>query len=144
MQSRITELESSLRRSTNRSLLLADKIPEDSIDDTLEYLDWAYSKVETGEGATKPEFGDWYKEARKSNKVLRAAMKPSVAAGALEDSTEVKPEPKAAPRPVSKVNVVPVKPGESGREVDLGKMKMGTPEWNAAKERLMKSAFARS
>ena len=144
MQAKVNDLEGQLRRSSNRALLLEDKIPADGMDDLLEYLDYQYGKIAVDEGAEKPAFGDWYKEARKSNKVLRAAMKPSVAAGALEDATEVKPEPKAAPRPVSKVNVVPVKPGESGREVDLGKMKMGTPEWNAAKERLMKSAFARS
>jgi hypothetical protein len=144
MQAKVNDLEGQLRRSSNRALLLEDKIPADGMDDLLEYLDYQYGKIAVDDGATKPEFGDWYKEARKSNKVLRAAMKPSVAAGALEDSTEVKPEPKAAPRPVAKTNVVPVKPGESGREVDLGKMKMGTPEWNAAKERLMKSAFARS
>jgi hypothetical protein len=144
MQAKVNDLEGQLRRSSNRALLLEDKIPADGMDDLLEYLDYQYGKLSVDDGATKPEFSDWYKEARKSNKVLRAAMKPSVAAGALEDSTEAKPEPKAAPRPVSKVNVVPVKPGESGREVDLAKMKMGTPEWNAAKERLMKSAFARS
>ena len=144
MQAKVNDLEGQLRRSSNRALLLEDKIPADGMDDLLEYLDYQYGKIAVDEGAEKPAFGDWYKEARKTNKVLRAAMKPSVAAGALEDATEVKPEPKAAPRPVSKVNVVPVKPGESGREVDLGKMKMGTPEWNAAKERLMKSAFARS
>lgn len=143
MQAKLTDLEGQLRRSANRALLLEDKIPADGMDDLLEYLDYQYGKLSVDDGAQKPEFGDWYKEARKSNKVLRAAMKPSVAAAA-EDAPEVKPEPKAAPRPVSKVNVVPVKPGETGREVDLGKMKMGTPEWNAAKERLMKTAFARS
>jgi hypothetical protein len=145
MQAKVNDLEGQLRRSSNRALLLEDKIPADGMDDLLEYLDYQYGKLPVDDGATKPEFGDWYKEARKSNKVLRAAMKPSVAAAAAaDDAPEVKPEPKAAPRPVSKVNVVPVKPGESGREVDLGKMKMGTPEWNAAKERLMKTAFARS
>lgn len=144
MQSKVNDLEGQLRRSSNRALLLEDKIPADGMDDLLEYLDYQYGKIAVDDGATKPEFGDWYKEARKSNKVLRAAMKPSVAAGALEDQSEAKPEPKAAPRPVSKANVVPVKPGETGREVDLGKMKLGTPEWNAAKDRLQKSAFARS
>jgi deoxyribodipyrimidine photolyase len=143
MQSKITDLEGQVRRSSNRALLLEDKIPADGMDDLLEYLDYQYGRISVDEGATKPEFSDWYKEARKTNKVLRAAMKPSVAAGALEDSTEVKPEPKAAPKPVAKQNVVQPKPGETGREVVLSKVKMGTPEWNAAKDRLAKSAFTR-
>jgi hypothetical protein len=145
MQSKITELESSLRRTTNRSLLLADKIPEDGMDDLLEYLDYQYGKVSADEGNAKPEFSDWYKEARKTNKVLRAAMKPSVAAAAVtEDAPEAKAEVKAAPKPVAKANVVQPKPGETGREVVLSKVKMGTPEWQSAKDRLAKSAFARS
>jgi deoxyribodipyrimidine photolyase len=143
MQSKITELEGQVRRSSNRALLLEDKIPADGMDDLLEYLDYQYGRISVDDGALKPEFSDWYKEARKTNKVLRAAMKPSVAAGALEDSTEVKPEPKAAPKPVAKQNVVQPKPGETGREVVLSKVKMGTPEWNAAKDRLAKSAFTR-
>ena len=143
MQSKITELEGQVRRSSNRALLLEDKIPADGMDDLLEYLDYQYGRISVDDGAQKPEFSDWYKEARKTNKVLRAAMKPSVAAGALEDSTEVKPEPKAAPKPVAKQNVVQPKPGETGREVVLSKVKMGTPEWNAAKDRLAKSAFTR-
>lgn len=145
MQSKITELESSLRRTTNRSLLLADKIPEDGMDDLLEYLDYQYGKVSADEGSAKPEFSDWYKEARKTNKVLRAAMKPSVAAAAVtEDAPEAKTEVKPAPKPVAKANVVQPKPGETGREVVLSKVKMGTPEWQSAKDRLAKSAFARS
>jgi hypothetical protein len=143
MQSKITDLEGQVRRSSNRALLLEDKIPADGMDDLLEYLDYQYGRISVDDGAQKPEFSDWYKEARKTNKVLRAAMKPSVAAGALEDSTEVKPEPKAAPKPVAKQNVVQPKPGETGREVVLSKVKMGTPEWNAAKDRLAKSAFTR-
>ena len=143
MQSKITDLEGQVRRSANRALLLEDKIPADGMDDLLEYLDYQYGRISVDDGAQKPEFSDWYKEARKTNKVLRAAMKPSVAAGALEDSTEVKPEPKAAPKPVAKQNVVQPKPGETGREVVLSKVKMGTPEWNAAKDRLAKSAFTR-
>jgi deoxyribodipyrimidine photolyase len=144
MQSKITELEGQVRRSANRALLLEDKIPADGMDDLLEYLDYQYGRISVDDGAQKPEFSDWYKEARKTNKVLRAAMKPSVAAGALEDSTEVKPEPKAAPKPVAKQNVVQPKPGETGREVVLSKVKMGTPEWQSAKDRLAKSAFSRS
>jgi deoxyribodipyrimidine photolyase len=144
MKSKITELEGQVRRSANRALLLEDKIPADGMDDLLEYLDYQYGRISVDDGAQKPEFSDWYKEARKTNKVLRAAMKPSVAAGALEDSTEVKPEPKAAPKPVAKQNVVQPKPGETGREVVLSKVKMGTPEWQSAKDRLAKSAFSRS
>lgn len=149
MQSRITELESSLRRTTNRSLLLADKIPEDGMDDLLEYLDYQYSKLEAGaDGATKPEFGDWYKEARKGNKVLRAAMKPSVAAKAAEvegevetvEAAPVKAAPTRAAIP-AKPNVVPVRPGDTGKEIDISKLKHGTAEFAAAKARLKQLAF---
>jgi hypothetical protein len=150
MQGRITELEGSLRRTTNRSLLLADKIPEDGMDDLLEYLDYQYSKLEAGaDGAGKPEFSDWYKEARKGNKVLRAAMKPSVAARAAEtDDGETAPVElalKAAPAaraPIpAKPAVVPVKPGDTGKEIDLSKLKHGTAEFAAAKARLKAIAF---
>jgi hypothetical protein len=148
MQARITELEGSLRRTTNRSLLLADKIPEDGMDDLLEYLDYQYSKLEAGADGAKPEFGDWYKEARKGNKVLRAAMKPSVAARAAEtddgDAAPVELAPKATPAraPIpAKPNVVPVKPGDTGKEIDLSKLKHGTAEFAAAKARLKAIAF---
>jgi chromosome segregation ATPase len=149
MQSKITELESALRRTTNRSLLLADKIPEDSIDDTLEYLDWTYSKLEAGaDGTAKPEFGDWYKTARRDNKVLRAAMKPSVAARAAEtDDGEAAPvelakAPAAARAPIpAKPNVIPVKPGDTGKEIDISRLKHGTAEFAAAKARLKAIAF---
>ena len=153
MQSRITELESSLRRTTNRSLLLADKIPEDGMDDLLEYLDYQYSKLEAGADGAKPEFADWYKEARKGNKVLRAAMKPSIAARAAEldneaETVEAAPT-KAAPAapPAARVaipakpNVVPVKPGDTGKEIDISKLKHGTAEYAAAKARLKQIAF---
>jgi hypothetical protein len=114
------------------------------MDDLLEYLDYQYGRISVDDGAQKPEFSDWYKEARKTNKVLRAAMKPSVAAAAAsEDQPETKVEAKPAPKPVAKQNVVQPKPGETGREVVLSKVKMGTPEWNAAKDRLAKSAFTR-
>ena len=153
MQNRITELESSLRRTTNRSLLLADKIPEDGMDDLLEYLDYQYSKLEAGADGAKPEFADWYKEARKGNKVLRAAMKPSVAARAAEPDNEaetVEASPtKAAPAapPAARVAipakaaVVPVKPGDTGKEIDISKLKHGTAEYAAAKQRLKQIAF---
>lgn len=148
MQSRITELESTLRRTTNRSLLLADKIPEDGMDDLLEYLDYQYSKLEAGDGGIKPEFGDWYKTARRDNKVLRAAMKPSVAAKAAEtDDGEAAPVElaKAAPAaraPIpAKPNVIPVKPGDTGKEIDISKLKHGTAEFAAAKARLKAIAF---
>ena len=149
MQSRITELESTLRRTTNRSLLLADKIPEDGMDDLLEYLDYQYSKLEAGaDGTAKPEFGDWYKTARRDNKVLRAAMKPSVAARAAEtDDGEAAPvelakAPAAARAPIpAKPNVVPVKPGDTGKEIDICKLKHGTAEFAAAKARLKAIAF---
>jgi chromosome segregation ATPase len=146
MQSKITELESALRRTTNRSLLLADKIPEDGMDDVLEYLDYQYSKLEAGADGAKPEFADWYKEARKSNKVLRAAMKPSVAAKAAEAEEEapVEAAPKAAPTRAAipvKPTVVPVKPGDTGKEIDISKLKLGTAEYAAAKQRLKAIAF---
>ena len=153
MQARITELESSLRRTTNRSLLLADKIPEDGMDDLLEYLDYQYSKLEAGADGAKPEFSDWYKEARKGNKVLRAAMKPSVAARAAEpdneaETVEATPTKAAAAAPPAaraaipaKAAVVPVKPGDTGKEIDISKLKHGTAEYAAAKQRLKQIAF---
>jgi chromosome segregation ATPase len=146
MQSKVTELEGQLRRTTNRSLLLADKIPEDGMDDVLEYLDYQYGKLEAGADGAKPEFSDWYKEARKSNKVLRAAMKPSVAAKAAEAEEEapVEPAPKAAPTRAAipaKPTVVPVKPGDTGKEIDISKLKLGTAEYAAAKQRVKQLAF---
>jgi len=150
MQSKITELESSLRRTTNRSLLLADKIPEDGMDDLLEYLDYQYSKLEAGDGGTKPEFSDWYKTARRDNKVLRAAMKPSVAARAAEpDDGEAAPVELAKATPAAparaaipaKPSVIPVKPGDTGKEIDISKLKHGTAEFAAAKARLKAIAF---
>jgi hypothetical protein len=151
MQARITELESSLRRTTNRSLLLADKIPEDGMDDLLEYLDYQYSKLEAGaDGTAKPEFADWYKGARRDNKVLRAAMKPSVAAKAAEvegetvetvEAAPVKAAPAARTAIPAKPNVVPVRPGDTGKEIDISKLKHGTAEFAAAKARLKQLAF---
>lgn len=151
MQNRITELESSLRRTTNRSLLLADKIPEDGMDDLLEYLDYQYSKLEAGaDGTAKPEFADWYKGARRDNKVLRAAMKPSVAAKAAEVEVETVETVEAAPAkaaPAARVaipakpNVVPVRPGDTGKEIDISKLRHGTAEFAAAKARLKQLAF---
>lgn len=146
MQSKVTELEGQLRRTTNRSLLLADKIPEDGMDDVLEYLDYQYGKLEAGADGAKPEFADWYKTARRENKVLRAAMKPSVAAKAAEAEEEapVEPAPKAAPARAAipaKPAVVPVKPGDTGKEIDISKLKLGTAEYAAAKQRLKAIAF---
>jgi hypothetical protein len=149
MQSKVTELEGQLRRTTNRSLLLADKIPEDGMDDVLSYLDYQYGKLEPDADGAKPEFADWYKEARKTNKVLRAAMKPSVAARAAADSEEevaavAEPAPKAASTRVAipaKPTVVPVKPGDTGKEIDISKLKLGTAEYAAAKQRVKQLAF---
>jgi chromosome segregation ATPase len=149
MQARITELEGNLRRTTNRSLLLADKIPEDGMDDLLEYLDYQYSKLEAGADGAKPEFSDWYKGARRDNKVLRAAMKPSVAAKAAEVEGEVetveaapaKAAPAARTAIPAKPNVVPVRPGDTGKEIDISKLKHGTAEYAAAKQRLKQIAF---
>jgi hypothetical protein len=150
MQARITELEGNLRRTTNRSLLLADKIPEDGMDDLLEYLDYQYSKLEAGADGAKPEFSDWYKGARRDNKVLRAAMKPSVAAKAAEVEGEAVETVEAAPAKAApaaraaipaKPNVVPVRPGDTGKEIDISKLKHGTAEYAAAKQRLKQIAF---
>jgi hypothetical protein len=150
MQARITELEGNLRRTTNRSLLLADKIPEDGMDDLLEYLDYQYSKLEAGADGAKPEFSDWYKGARRDNKVLRAAMKPSVAAKAAEVEGEAVEAVEAAPAKAApaaraaipaKPNVVPVRPGDTGKEIDISKLKHGTAEFAAAKARLKQLAF---
>lgn len=146
MQTKITELESALRRTTNRSLLLADKIPEEGMDDVLEYLDYQYSKLAAEPGAEKPDFSEWYKTARRENKVLRAAMKPSVAAKAAEPEDEAAGEPvrpATAPRAAipTKPTVIPVKPGDTGKEIDISKLKHGTAEFAAAKARLKQIAF---
>jgi len=156
MQATIEDLKGQLRRTTNRSLLLADKIPEEAMDDILEYLDYQYDRLKPEAGAEKPEFADWYKTARKENKVLRAAMKPSVAAKASEPDGEAEAaageaDPKAAAGAASstkkpavippKAAVIPPKPGDTGKEVDLSKLKVGTAEYTAAKARLKQLAF---
>lgn len=147
LEAKVQQMEAQLRRASNRELLLADKIPADQMDDLLEYLDYQYSRIPTEEGQTRPEFRDWYGEARKSNKVLRAAMKPSVreaTAGEVE-AVEAAPTPTAKPKPIASkpANVVTPKPGDVGREVDLSKIRHGTPEWAAAKERLTRQVFTR-
>lgn len=148
LEAKVATMEAQLRRGSNRELLLADKIPSDQMDDLLEYLDYQYSRIPAEEGQTRPEFKDWYAEARKTNKVLRAAMKPSVRESATEQP-EVE-APAAAvqkPRPVvpaaKPANVVAPKPGDNGRDVDLSKIRHGTPEWSAAKERLQRQVFTR-
>lgn len=155
MQAVIDDLKGQLRRGENRALLLADKIPEEAIADTLEYLDWAYDKLKPEAGAEKPEFKDWYADARKTNKVLRAAMKPSVAAKASEAEGDGEAAGEAAAGAAAgaasstkkpavippKAVVIPPKPGDTGKEVDLSKLKVGTAEYTAAKARLKTLAF---
>jgi hypothetical protein len=139
-------MEAQLRRASNRELLLADKIPTDQMDDLLEYLDYQYSRIPTEEGQTRPEFRDWYGEARKTNKVLRAAMKPSVLATTTAEAEPAEASTAAVkpkPTPAKPTNVVTPKPGDVGREVDLSKIRHGTPEWAAAKERLTRQVFTR-
>jgi hypothetical protein len=129
MQSKITELEGQVRRSSNRALLLEDKIPADNMDDLLEYLDYQYGRISVDEGAQKPEFSDWYKEARKTNKVLRAAMKPSVAAAAAsEDQPETKVETKPAPKPVT--TAIPAK-GRPKRRANMASGAIAHPTRSA-------------
>lgn len=156
MQAKIVELEGQIRRASNRELLLADKIPPDQIDDLVEYLDFQHSKAAPVEGTdAKPEFKDWYSEARKTNRVLRAAMKASVRDAAdadpgTADATDTGTKAPVAAKPSApaprvpippKPAVVPVQPGSNGREVDLSKLKVGTAEWAAAKERVKKQVF---
>jgi len=148
LEAKVATMEAQLRRGSNRELLLADKIPSDQMDDLLEYLDYQYSRIPAEEGQTRPEFKDWYAEARKTNKVLRAAMKPSVRESATEQpEVEVPAAAVQKPRPVvpaaKPANVVAPKPGDNGRDVDLSKIRHGTPEWSAAKERLQRQVFTR-
>ena len=157
---KITDLEGQVRRASNRELLLADKIPLDQIDEVLEYLDFAWSKAKPAEGQTeRPDFATFYGEARKTNKYLRGAMKPSVreaAAGAAAGDeadpakaalvvppvAEVKPPKTPAVIP-PKGNVIPPKAGDTGAGLpDMSKIKIGTPEYAAAKEKARKLAFA--
>lgn len=149
LEAKLTAMEAQLRRGANRELLLADKIPADQMEDLLEYLDYQYSRIPADEGQTRPEFKDWYAEARKNNKVLRAAMKPSIRESATEQPEAEAPAPAPAavqkrPVPAAKpANVVTPKPGDNGRDVDLSKVRHGTPEWSAAKERLQRQVFTR-
>lgn len=161
---RIAELETKLRLGTNRELLLADKIPADQLDEMLDYLDYQFSKAKPAEGQTeKPSFADWYAEARKTNKVLRAAMKPSVreAAAGAATGDEADPAKAAADKAAAdaaaaeaakkkvpavippKGNLIPPKAGDTGAGLpDMSKIKIGTPEYAAAKEKARKLAFA--
>ena len=142
---RLQELEGQLRKSSYRELLTGDKIKSEDMDEIMEYLDYQYGKVAAPEGGERPEFKDWYGEARKSNKVLRAAMRTSVrdaadAEGAAPVEVE-QPQAKAAtraPLPKAKVEVVPA---DSGRTVDISKLKLGTAEWTAAKDALRQQVF---
>jgi len=147
LEAKVATMEAQLRRGSNRELLLADKIPSDQMDDLLEYLDYQYSRIPAEEGQTRPEFKDWYAEARKTNKVLRAAMKPSVRESATDQPEVEAPAAVQKPRPAipaaKPANVVTPKPGDNGRDVDLSKIRHGTPEWNAAKERLQRQVFTR-
>ena len=141
---RLQELEG-LRKSSYRELLTGDKIKSEDMDEIMEYLDYQYGKVAAPEGGERPEFKDWYGEARKSNKVLRAAMRTSVrdaadAEGAALVEVE-QPQAKAATRaPLPKPKVEGV-PADSGRAVDISKLKLGTAEWTAAKDALRQQVF---
>ena len=148
LAAKVTELEGQIRRGKNRELLLADKIPEDQMDAVLEYLDYQHGKATPAEGQTEPpEFADWYKEARKTNVVLRAAMKPSVRAGADGEQVADPADPPAVKPPKvpavipPKAAIIPPKPGATSTMPDLSKVKMGTPEWTAAKAALKKIAM---
>lgn len=147
LEAKVATMEAQLRRGSNRELLLADKIPSDQMDDLLEYLDYQYSRIPAEEGQTRPEFKDWYAEARKTNKVLRAAMKPSVRESATDqpevEATAAVQKPRPAVPAAKPANVVAPKPGDNGRDVDLSKIRHGTPEWSAAKERLQRQVFTR-
>jgi chromosome segregation ATPase len=147
LEAKVATMEAQLRRGSNRELLLADKIPSDQMDDLLEYLDYQYSRIPSEEGQTRPEFKDWYAEARKTNKVLRAAMKPSVRESATDqpevEATAAVQKPRPAVPAAKPANVVASKPGDNGRDVDLSKIRHGTPEWSAAKERLQRQVFTR-
>lgn len=142
---RLQELEGQLRKSSYRELLTGDKIKSEDMDEIMEYLDYQYGKVAAPEGGERPEFKDWYGEARKSNKVLRAAMRTSVrdaadAEGAAPPEVE-QPQAKAATRaPLPKAKVEGA-PADSGRSVDLSKLKLGTAEWTAAKDALRQQVF---
>jgi len=147
LEAKVATMEAQLRRGSNRELLLADKIPSDQMDDLLEYLDYQYSRIPSEDGQTRPEFKDWYAEARKTNKVLRAAMKPSVRESATDqpevEATAAVQKPRPAVPAAKPANVVAPKPGDNGRDVDLSKIRHGTPEWSAAKERLQRQVFTR-
>jgi len=147
LEAKVATMEAQLRRGSNRELLLADKIPSDQMDDLLEYLDYQYSRIPSEDGQTRPEFKDWYAEARKTNKVLRAAMKPSVRESATDqpevEATAAVQKPRPAVPAAKPANVVASKPGDNGRDVDLSKIRHGTPEWSAAKERLQRQVFTR-
>jgi len=152
---KLAELEEKVRRSDYREMLLADKVPPDDLDDMMDYVDSLYGRVQPAEGQAKPEFRAWYGDIRKTNKVLRAAMRRSVRDGidapaadaeAPEEPAEAaaapakgKPAAKAAPKP-AQPKVVERTPGDTGRAAEITG-KPGSPEWRAAKEKLKAQVF---
>lgn len=143
---RIAELEGQLRKSEYKAMLSADKVDPADMDDMMDYLDYQFSKVTPEAGAEKPAFADWYGEARKSNKVLRAAMRKSVLGkidGEPEPVEEVKGKPKpsgpvVAPKlpPKAAAKEVPPVTGATGRELQGGGLAIGSPEFKAMKAKL--------
>lgn len=151
MQAKIDELEAANRKSSYRELLLGDKIPVDQLDEIIDYLSFSYEKIQPEEGKEKPEFKDWYSVARKQNKVLRAAMKEStrkaVDADEIETDNET-PDTKVETKTATKTVIPPKpltqdrKPGDMNKDVDISKLKLGSAEWMAAKEKLKRQIFA--
>lgn len=141
-------LQGQVRKSSYREMLLGDKIAPDDLDDLQEYLDLQYSKVPESED--KPDFKAWYGETRKTNRVLRAAMKNSVRS-AIDDAPETKDKEdvktnggangKGSPAPPAppKKPAVPVviKTSDSG---PTSPVKPGTPDWEKRKKEYLDMA----
>lgn len=151
---RVKELESQIKKSGYRELLLADKVSPGDMDDILEYLSFQYeNKVVPVEGSTdKPDFKDWYEEVRKTNKVLRAAMKSTPSTKEQEYGIENGPTPPPEEKKASKApiappnrpqNIVPPKTGDAGGQIDISKLKPGSAEAKAAMSTLTKNLFKR-
>jgi len=133
-QARIQELEGKVARAEHSRLLAADGVDGD--DDLYEYLQFQYGKLPApAEGEERPAFGDWYAEAKTTNRVLQAALQSSG-----------KPAPTAVKPPAPKPTTPKVAPERKPASTDntfsaetIGGLDMAT--WKANKEAIRKSLF---
>lgn len=152
LTARVSELEGEVLRGGLTSAILADGIPSDDVEELLEYLQTKYEKVEADDKGVKSSFTDWYSTFKDTSKVVQSYRKAPASEGEDGEKPAVKPAPKAPPvgtKPVPKKDLpetttpIPTAKGtpSSGAAVDATRLKPGTPEWNAEKERVKKAAM---